>query len=149
MLFSRVEIIHQNFYTLLLYHFRFSIEYKLQTSWGFEGVNFKSGTKFNSIAPHLDFWSYLKSLLIKTRYYYVPFLYKVQLLSCWTTILMNYCPLVAQCLPLVDFHSFPLTKWFPITPSAIQPIGTLSTFFINTTVPGFLDVIPFLSLKVS
>ena len=22
--------------------------------------------------------------------------------------------------PLVDFHPFPLTKWFPITPSATQ-----------------------------
>ena len=50
--------------------------------------------------------------------------------------------------PLVDFHFFSLTKLFPITPSAIQPIGISSTFCINKTVPGFLDVILFQSLDV-
>ena len=55
---------------------------------------------------------------------------------------MGYCP-------LVDFHSFPLTKQFPITPRAIQLIGTPSTFCIEKTVPGFLDVIPFLSLDIA
>ena len=44
-----------------------------------------------------------------------------KLLSQRTTILMGYCP-------LVDFHQFFLTEWFPITTSAIQPIGTSSTF---------------------
>ena len=48
--------------------------------------------------------------------------------------------------PLVDFYPFPLTKRFAITPSAIKPIGTPSTFCIDKTVPGFLDVKPFLSL---
>ena len=48
--------------------------------------------------------------------------------------IMGYCR-------LVDFHSFPLTKQFPITSSAIYPIGTPSTFCIDKTAPGFLDVI--------
>ena len=51
--------------------------------------------------------------------------------------------------PLADFHSFPLTKQFPITPSAIFLIGTPSTFCIDKTVPGFLDVILFLLLDVA
>ena len=51
--------------------------------------------------------------------------------------------------PLVDFHHFCLTKRFPITPSAIQPIGTPSTFCIDNIVPGFLDVIQFQSLDVA
>ena len=101
MLFSRVEIIHQNFHTLLLYHFRFSIEYKLQTSWECEGVDFKSGTKFNSIALHLDFRSYLKSLLIKTRYYYVPVLYKVQLLMTG----LVFAPADFKAQRLLDFYT--------------------------------------------
>ena len=50
---------------------------------------------------------------------------------------------------LVDFHPFPLTKRFPITPSAIQLIGTPSIFCINKTVPGFLDVTRFLLLDVT
>ena len=57
-------------------------------------------------------------------------------LSCLTKNLMAYCS-------LVDFHSLPLTKRFLITHSAIQPIGMPSTFCIDKTVPGFLDVIPF------
>ena len=48
---------------------------------------------------------------------------------------MAYCP-------LVDFHLFSLTKWFPITPSAIY-------ICIDKTVPGFLDVTRFLSLDVT
>ena len=48
--------------------------------------------------------------------------------------------------PLVDFHHFRLTKPFPITHSAIYPIGTPSTFCIDNTVPGFLDVMQFQSL---
>ena len=52
-------------------------------------------------------------------------------------------------LPLVDFHSFSLTKQFPITPSAILLIGSLSTFCIDKTVPGFLDLIPFQLLDVT
>ena len=51
--------------------------------------------------------------------------------------------------PLVDFHSFALTKQFPITPSAIQPIGTPSTFCIDKTVQGFLDVIQFWLLDIA
>ena len=35
--------------------------------------------------------------------------------------------------PLVNFHLFSLTKWFPITPSVIY-------ICIDKTVPGFLDV---------
>ena len=50
---------------------------------------------------------------------------------------------------LVDFHLFSLTKQFPITPSAIQLIGTPSTFCIDKTVPGFFNVIPFLLLDVT
>jgi hypothetical protein len=60
-------------------------------------------------------------------------------LSCTTTNLMGY-------RPLVDFHSFPLTKQFPIPPSTI---GTTSRFCIDKTVPGFLDVTRFLSLDVT
>ena len=48
---------------------------------------------------------------------------------------MGYCP-------LVDFRLFSLTKRFPITPSAIY-------ICIDKTVPGFLDVIKFLSLDVT
>jgi hypothetical protein len=55
---------------------------------------------------------------------------------------MDYCP-------LVDFHSFPLTKRFLITPCAIYQIGTPSTFCIDKAVPGFLDVIPFQLLDVA
>ena len=43
---------------------------------------------------------------------------------------MGYHPLVAQCLPLADLHHSFLTKAFPKTHSAIQPIGTSSKFCI-------------------
>ena len=36
---------------------------------------------------------------------------------------MGYRPLVALCLPLPDLCDFCLTKGFPKTPSATQPIG--------------------------
>ena len=49
---------------------------------------------------------------------------------------MGYCP-------------FSLTMRFPITPSTIQPIEMPSTFCINKTVPGFLDVIRFQLLDVA
>ena len=42
-----------------------------------------------------------------------------ELLSWRTTNFMGYCPLVAQWLPLVDLHHFPLTKEFPKSHSAI------------------------------
>ncbi len=64
------------------------------------------------------------------------------LFSCTTTNLMGY-------RPLLDFPHLHLTKLFPMTPSAIQPIGTTATFCINKTVPSFLDVIPFQSLDVA
>ena len=48
---------------------------------------------------------------------------------------MGYCP-------LADFHPFSLTKWFPITLSAIY-------ICIAKIVPGLLDVIPFQSLDVT
>ena len=51
--------------------------------------------------------------------------------------------------PLVDFHPFSLTKRFPIIPSTIQPIGTPSTFCLDKTVSGFLDVKPFQLLDVA
>ena len=57
---------------------------------------------------------------------------------------MGYCPLVAQCLP---HHSF-LTKQFPKTHSAIQPIGTPSTFYIvRYLVSQLLDVAIFVVLQ--
>ena len=51
---------------------------------------------------------------------------------------MGYCPLVVLCLPLADLHPFHLTKQFPKTQSAIQPIGMPSAFFINQMMPGFV-----------
>ena len=39
-----------------------------------------------------------------------PAIPKIHQLSWRTTNFMGYRPLVAQCLPLVDFHYFPLTK---------------------------------------
>ena len=51
--------------------------------------------------------------------------------------------------PLVDFHLFSLTKWFPITPRAIEPIGTPSILCIDKIVPDFLDVIQFQLLDVA
>ena len=51
---------------------------------------------------------------------------------------MGYCPQVVQCLPLADLHHFRLTKGFPKTHSAIQPIGTPSAFCIHQIVPGFV-----------
>ena len=37
---------------------------------------------------------------------------------------MGCLPLADLCLPLADLHHFRLTKGFPKTHSAIQPIGT-------------------------
>ena len=51
---------------------------------------------------------------------------------------MGYRPLVVLCLPLADLHHFCLTKRFPKTPSAIQPIGTPSAFCIDQIAPGFV-----------
>ena len=51
---------------------------------------------------------------------------------------MSYRPLVVLCLPMADLHHFCLTKHFPKTHSAIQPIGTPSAFCIHQIVPGFV-----------
>ena len=51
---------------------------------------------------------------------------------------MGYHPLVVLCLPLADLHHFCLTKRFPKTHSAIQPIRTQSAFCIDQIVPGFV-----------
>ena len=52
-------------------------------------------------------------------------------LSCLTTNFMD-------CLPLADLHHFCLTKRFPNTPSAIQPIGMPSVFCMDQILPGFV-----------
>ena len=44
---------------------------------------------------------------------------------------MGCLPLADLCLSLAELHHFCLTKGFPKTPMAIQPIGMLSVFCIQ------------------